>query len=187
MKEREDFIKNMAELNSSDLIFIDESGTNLGFTRLYGRTKVGDRVHDSKPKNEGKNLTLIGAISLTGVLASMTVEGGVKKEVFYAYIEQVLLPELEFGKIVLMDNLSSHKSILIEELIKSKGAKLIYLPRYSPDLNPIELCWSKVKAYLRLKKARTKELLETSIAQALELVTGENCQGWFGHCGYNAN
>ena len=156
-------------------------------TRLYGRSVVGERVYDSKPKNVGKNLTIIGAISLSGVVASMTLEGGVKEEVYFAYIEQVLLPELEPGKIVFMDNLSSHKSEKIEKLIESKGAKMRFLPRYSPDLNPIELCWSKLKSFLRSKKARTKEFLEKYISEGLELITNANCKGWFEHCGYNAN
>lgn len=153
-------------------------------TRNYGRAKKNKRAISTKPVSKGKLLTLIGAMSLNGMIACMTVDGGTKKETFITYLKDVLSPELRTGNIVIMDNLSTHKSEEVRTIIESKGAILIYLPRHSPDLSPIELAWSKLKSYLRKKKARDYELLQTYIKEALELITIENITSWFSHCGY---
>lgn len=127
---------------------------------------------------------MISSVRLDGSTACMVVEGATNKDVFEAYIEQILLPTLKAGDIVILDNLSAHKSRHVRELIKSVGAELWYLPAYSPDLNPIEKMWSKIKSILRTLKARTKEALIRAIAKALEMVTVSDTKGWFESCGY---
>ena len=171
-------------LNPKDLIFVDETGTNLSMTRSYARSTKGKRATSLNPVSKGKLLTLIGAVSLQGMIASMTVEGGTKKETFTTYLKDVLCPQLKPGNVVIMDNLSAHKSNEVKELIESKGAKLLYLPRYSPDLSPIELCWSKLKSYLKKKSAGNQDMLQQYIKEALELITIDNIKAFYSHCGY---
>ena len=139
---------------------------------------------ETVPQNYGENITMLAALSVAGITAPMTINGAVDGDVFKAYVEQVLCPTLEVGEVVVMDNLPAHKVSGIGELIQARGAKLIYLPPYSPDLNPIEKCWSKIKTYLRKKKARTREELEEALREALLLITEEDAQGWFKSCGY---
>jgi transposase len=181
---REAFLEHVADLDPHKFVFVDESGCQVGMTRDYGRGERGERVVGSKPANWGNNLTLIGALDLKGVRALMTVEGGTTGEVFEAYVEQVLGPRLRRGDIVVMDNLGSHKVDGIQEHIERRGAKLIYLPPYSPDLNPIEQCWSKLKAILKKLAAKTRNDLDAAIASALLTVCTSDCAGWFSHCGY---
>lgn len=165
--------------------FIDEAGVNLALTRLFGRAPRGQRVFDRVPHNYGANVTMIGALSLQGLDAVMTIEGATNGEVFRAYVEQVLAPTLQSGDVVVMDNLSAHKVAGIREAIEQRGAQVHYLPPYSPDLSPIEPCWSKLKTVLRAAKARTYEALDTALVRALETVTGSDARGWFRHCGYH--
>jgi transposase len=174
----------MATLDWSCLKFIDESGVNIAMTRLYGRAPRGERAVGSAPQNYGQNITMLGALSSQGLEAMMTVEGATDSLVFRAYVQEVLCPTLSAGDIVVMDNLSAHKAAGIEEAIKAQGARLLYLPPYSPDLNPIERCWSKIKTALRAAKARTRETLEAAIKQALSTVRESDARGWFAHCGY---
>ena len=164
--------------------FMDESGMNLAMTRLFGRASRGERVVDTVPQNYGPNVTMIGALSLQGLDAVMTVDGAMDGDVFQAYVEQVLGPTLGAGDIVIMDNLGAHKVAGIREAIEHRGAQVVYLPPYSPDLSPIELCWSKVKTALRKAKARTREALERALAQVWATVTAVDAQHWFAHCGY---
>jgi transposase len=164
--------------------FIDESGINLAMTRLFGRAPRGERVVDTVPQNYGANVTMIGALSLQGLDAVMTVEGATDGDVFRTYVEQVLGPTLVAGDIVIMDNLRAHKGVGIREAIEGRGAQVQFLPPYSPDLSPIEPCWSKIKTALRKAKARTREALERALAQALSTVTAVDAQHWFAHCGY---
>ena len=171
-------------LRVSRLKFIDESGVNIAMTRLWGRAPKGQRVVGSVPQNWGSNITLLAALSASGVSATMTVEGATDTDIFCAYVGQVLSPTLSEGDIVVMDNLSAHKAQKVRELIEAKGARLVYLPPYSPDLNPIERCWSKIKTYLRAAKARTSERLNEAIKQAFETITESDARAWFKHCGY---
>ena len=164
--------------------FLDEAGSNLAMTRLYGRGAGGARVIETVPQNYGENITMLAALSVAGIEAPMTINGAVDGVVFKVYVEQVLSPTLKAGDIVVMDNLLAHKVAGIKELIEERGAKLIYLPPYSPDLNPIEKCWSKIKTYLRKAKARTRDELEKALREALLLITEEDAQGWFKSCGY---
>jgi hypothetical protein len=124
-----------------NLVFIDESGINLGMTRLRGRAMSGERVYDCCLRNRGSNISLIGALSMDGLIATMSLPGSVNTDVFVTYVQLVLVPQLWVGAIVVMDNLPVHKATKIRDIIESVGAELIFLPPYSPDLSPIELCW----------------------------------------------
>lgn len=181
---RQHYRTQLAPYQYRRLIFVDESGCNIAMTRRYGRARPGMRVHDSVPKNFGRNVTILGALSCTGLNAVMSVEGTTDTAVFRAYVEQVLVPTLAAGDIVVMDNLSSHKVSGIREAIEAAGAHLLYLPPYSPDYSPIENCWSKLKANLRKTKARTREALDNALKQAIESITDSDAKGWFKHCGY---
>jgi transposase len=167
--------------------FIDESGVNLAMTRLYGRAPRGERAVGSVPINYGSNITIIGSLSASGLDALMTVDGATDGEVFRVYVSRVLCPSLRRGDIVVMDNLGAHKVSGIREAIEGCGAKLIYLPPYSPDLSPIERCWSKIKAALRAAGARTRRALERAIKEAISTVSESDALAWFAHCGYRLN
>ena len=153
-------------------------------TPRYGRAKPGERVNEATPLNYGENITMLAAISLSGIDAPMTIEGAVDGLVFKTYVEQVLAPTLEHGDVVVMDNLAAHKVDGVIDAIEARGAKAIFLPPYSPDLNPIEKCWSKIKTYLRSAKARTREALEKALKEALLLITPSDASGWFASSGY---
>jgi transposase len=174
----------LRRLKSARLKFIDESGVNIAMTRLWGRAPKGERVVGSVPQNWGRNITMLAALSASGVAATMTIEGATDTEVFCAYVEHILSPTLCAGDIVVMDNLSAHKADEVRRLIEHRGAELLYLPPYSPDLNPIERCWSKIKTALRAAKARTTERLNEAIKQAFETITEADARSWFKHCGY---
>lgn len=177
----------IAELDLKRLKFVDESGVNLAMTRLYGRAPRGDRVVGSVPQNYGENITMLASLGLTGLGAMMTVNGATDGDVFKVYAEEVLCPGLRRGDIVVMDNLGAHKVSGIREAIERRGAKLIYLPPYSPDWSPIEKCWSKIKSVLRGIGARTRETLEAAIKQAIGTITESDALAWFAHCGYPLN
>jgi transposase len=181
---RKEYRRQQPTMPARKLIFVDESGTNLGMARTYGRAPIGQRVLGAKPQNRGPNISLVGALGIKGVTAAMLVKGAINGEVFKAFVEQVLAPTLQPGDRVLMDNLNVHKVAGIEEIIQSKQAKLCYLPSYSPDFSPIECCWSKVKEYLRSTAARTFDDLQEGIKNALDKVTETDAEGWFKHCGY---
>ena len=164
--------------------FIDESGVNIAMTRRVGRAPRGERVVGTGPQNYGANLTMIAALSLHGIDATMTIEGAADTDVFQAYGEQILGPTLRPGDIVVLDNLSAHKIARIRDAMESRGARVIYLPPYSPDLSPIEQGWSKIKTFLRTAHARTREALEAGIQQALTTITTADARSWFTYCGY---
>jgi transposase len=153
-------------------------------TRRYGRAPRGERVVGTVPQNYGANVTMLAALGSQGVEAVMTVDCATDAEVFRIYVEQVLGPTLRPGDIVIMDNLRAHKTAGIREAIEQVGAQVVYLPPYSPDLSPIEPCWSKLKTALRTAQARTREALEYAIAQALATITVSDAHSWFQHCGY---
>jgi len=166
------------------LRFIDEAGVNLAMTRLRGRAPRGERAHESVPRNYGAQTSLIGALSLSGVEAVMTLEGAVDTDAFDAYVEHILRPTIKRGDVLVLDNLSAHHASRIEEVAAECGAEVIWLSPYSPDFSPIELMWSKIKTRMRAAKARTREELESAFKAALGLVTESDCLGWFSHCGY---
>jgi transposase len=153
-------------------------------TRQWGRAPKGERIDEATPQGHWEVLTTLGAMSLRGIDAAMTVASATDGDVFTAYVEQALCPQLKPGDVVVLDNLSAHKVTGIRELIESRGAQLLYLPPYSPDLNPIEKAWSKFKKYLRDAKARTKEALDQAVTEALKTITADNAAAWFRLCGY---
>jgi transposase len=166
------------------LKFLDETGINLAMTRRYGRAAPGVRVVESVPHNYGANISLLAALGVAGVSAPMTVEGAVDAAVFRAWVAQVLGPTLKPGDIVVLDNLAVHQVAGIAQLIESRGARLEPLPPYSPELNPIEQCWAKLKTALRQARARTRHALDAALKQALQTITPADAQAWFTHCGY---
>jgi transposase len=166
------------------LVFFDESGVNLAMTRTYARAPRGERAVGYVPKNWGESLTLSAGIALRGLIAPLRLVGSMTADVFEAYVEQFVCPELRAGDIVIVDNLSAHKRASLAGLVASVGASLKYLPPYSPDLSPIEPCWSKVKELIRAAAARTVEALDEAIVKALRAVSTTDARGWFGHCGY---
>lgn len=166
------------------LKFIDESGVHLGLTRLCGRAAPGERVPEATPGYSGKHYTLIAALGFTEVTAAWVLEEAMTREAFDVYITQVLAPTLQPGDVVLIDNLNVHKSAIARQAIEARGARLQFLPPYSPDLNPIEKCWAKVKTVLRRLKARTLEELIDALDRAFQSITPEDARAWFAHCGY---
>lgn len=153
-------------------------------TRRYGRGQRGERVREGAPGGHWHTVTLLGAITMDGLLATMTIPEPTDGDVFLAYLEQVLCPRLEPGKVVVMDNLSAHKHRQVRSLIEQVGAELLYLPPYSPDFNPIEKCWSKIKEYLRAAKARLLTTLDQAITAAMDTITAHDAEAWFQWCGY---
>lgn len=165
-------------------MFLDECGTHTSLTRRYARAPKGQRAVGQVPRNRGRNLTLLAALSSRGVQAELVIEGGVNGHVFVAYVEQVLVPTLRPGDVVVLDNLGAHRVPMVRALIEAAGATVLFLPPYSPDLNPIEELFSKLKTRLRALAARTKGTLLSSIGHALATVTHADIQGWFRHAGF---
>ena len=168
------------------LVFIDESGAQTNMTRTHGRAPRGVRVIEKVPHGHWMTTTMISAIRTTGPFAAALVNGPTDSDVFRTYVEYVLAPELKRGDVVILDNLRPHKAAGVREMIEKAGAKLLYLPPYSPDFNPIEPMWSKVKRHLRSAAARTCEALQTAVWKGLDRVTPKDCVGFFRHCGYFA-
>jgi transposase len=167
------------------LIFLDESGAKTNLTRLRGRAPKGERVHASAPCGRWHTTTMISSIRLAGSTACMALEGTTDTESFRAYVGEVLVPALNPGDIVILDHLSPHKSDPTLALITEVGAQVLFLPAYSPELNPIEKMWSKVKCLRRGAEARTPADLIKAIGQALAKVTAKDALGWFTSCGYS--
>lgn len=185
LQRREQFWKEIQQIAPEQLIFLDESGVTTEMTRRYGRAEGGQRVREATPASHWKTLTILGALSCSGLVATMTVETPTDRDVFLAYLEQVLCPQLQPGQVIVMDNLSTHKVAGVSELLAIRGARLLYLPPYSPDLNPIEKCWSKLKQILRSLQARSLEALEHAITQAIRTISSDNAQAWFRYAGYS--
>jgi transposase len=169
------------------LVFLDESSINTGMTRLYGRGPRSERVVDYTPDVRFERTTIMSSVRLNGNMAPLVFEGSLNGDLFREYLNVFLVPTLQEGDIVVMDNLTSHKVKGVASLIASAGATIQYLPPYSSDLNPIEMMWSKVKASLRKSKARTKELLEASLAEALNTITLSDIHSWFIEDGYSTH
>jgi transposase len=174
----------MSGVEAKRLVFVDECGSNIALTPLYARAPKGERARSSVPRNRGKNTTLIASLSVEGIGAAMILEGAANAVAFEAYLEDVLVPSLQPGQIVVMENLPAHKGARVQQLIEDRGGQLLFLPAYSPDFSPIEETFSKIKAFLRRTGARTPEALQEAIAQALLTVTCQDALGWFRHCGY---
>ena len=177
----------ISSIDSDRFVFVDECSSNTSLAPLYGWAKKGDRAHQKAPRNWGKNITLLSSIGKEGGMgASLVVEGSTNATVFETYLEEVLLPTLKRGQVVVMDNLSAHKGERVRELIEGEGCELVYLPPYSPDFNPIEQAFSKLKSYLRGACARGRDTLMEVIGEALRTITASDAEGFFEHCGYRA-
>jgi transposase len=173
-------------LDARSLVFVDEMGTNISLSPLYGWSRKGERAHCSVPRNRGKNTTLLASMTMEGMGPSLAVEGATNGEVFEAYVERILVPTLRKGQVVVMDNLSAHKRERVRELIEGRGCELLYLPSYSPDFNPIEEAFNKIKGILRKVEARSREALLEAIGVAISALSADDARGFFEHCGYHA-
>jgi transposase len=173
-----------ARIEPERLVFVDEMGTNTSLSPIYAWAPKGRRAHCSVPRNRGKNTTLLSSMSFSGMGPSLAVDGPTDREVFEAYVERVLAPTLRAGQVLVMDNLSVHKGERVRELIEHRGCQLLYLPPYSPDLNPIEEAFGKIKGLLRKAEARTREALVEAMGRALSAVSKHDARGFFEHCGY---
>ncbi len=171
-------------------MFIDEAGITTRMTRSHARAPKGQRAFGTVPCGSWRRLTLLGALGCDGVVAAMSVEAATSTPVFLAFIERVLIPELcrtKPGAVVVMDNLSPHKAAAVRDTLEAAGFTPLYLPRYAPDLSPIEPMWSKIKTLLRAKAARTVEALTDALGPVIDAVTAQDARGWFRHCGYALN
>lgn len=186
MARREAWAQCLPGLDPDRLVFLDESGINTVMARRCGRCARNERLVDSAPAGQWRSNTLLAAVRLDGVVAPIVFDGPIDGESFASYVEQALVPALEPGDIVIMDNLPAHKGPRVARAIEGAGCSLAYLPPYSPDFNPVENMWSKVKASLRKTAARTFDGIIDGVAKALRAVTLEDCQGYFDHCGYDA-
>jgi transposase len=166
------------------LVFVDEMGANISLSPLYAWSPKGERAHARVPHNRGKNTTLLASMGVEGMGHCLAVEGSTTAAVFETYVERILAPSLRSGQLVVMDNLTAHKGQRIKELIEERGCKLVYLPPYSPDLNPIEEAFSKIKRFLRGAEARTRKALIEAMGAAISAVTDRDARGFFEHCGY---
>jgi transposase len=174
----------MKTVTHERLKFIDESAVTTVLTRLFGRAAPGARVREAVPKNYEQSTSVVSLIGLGGVETTMLVEGAVDTLVFNAFCENFVRPCLKVGDVLVLDNLSAHRASRIEEIALSCGARVLWLPPYSPDFSPIEQMWSKLKTYLRKAKARIGEELDRAVSEGLKLITESDCRGGFKHCGY---
>lgn len=172
-------------LDPGKLVFVDESGFNLAMTPLYARAPKGKRAYGQVPRNRGENTSFLAALSLNGLQAPMTFQGSVDGIAFETYVERVLVPTLTPGQIIVLDNHRIHKGDRVAELLAARGCLLLFLPPYSPDLNPIEEALSKIKTFVKNCQARARDALDRAIAAALKTITLQDILGWFGHSGYN--
>lgn len=187
MEKRADFRTRAAEWLIEHVKWFDEMGVQLNLTREYGRALPGKRIVEGVPSDYGSNYTVLAALGLTGVQAPWVIEGALNGELFQLYVAEVLAPTLRPGDIVLMDNLPTHKVTGIAELVEARGARLEFLPPYSPDYNAIERCWSKIKTYLRKAKARTYRALVKALKEAFATVTEDDVRAWIAFCGYSVH
>ena len=164
------------------MVFLDESGINTDLTRIYGRSCGGNRCVDKVPLNTPKNTTILSSIRLNGQTAYTTYQGGTNKDKFIDYLKNVLAPTLQDGDIVIMDNMRTHHAKAVREVIDNLKINVIYLPPYSPDFNPIEKMWSKIKSVLRKLKIRASEALPNAVEYAFSKVSSSDCLGWFVSC-----
>ena len=190
--ERDEFLRAAwralvaGEIDAERLVFVDEMGTNVSLSPIYAWSRKGERAFGSAPRNWGKNVTLLASITAGGLGPCLAVEGATTREVFEAYLERVLAPSLKPGQMVVMDNLSAHKGGRVKEILEGRGCEVLYLPPYSPDFNPIEQAFSKVKGLLRRAQARTRQALIEAMGEALSAVSARDVRGFFGHCGYRS-
>ncbi len=165
-------------------MIVDECGSNIHLTPVYARAPRGERALGTVPRNTKKNTTLIASMTTDGMGPAMLVTGATDTAAFETYVAQFLAPALVPGQVVVLDNLSAHKSSRVQEVIEARGCTVWFLPAYWPDLSPIEEAFSKLKALLRRAEARTRAALQQAIAEALDMITAQDARGYFAHCGY---
>jgi len=182
---RKAFVEAIQQEDFTCFKFVDETSTHLTYCRRYARAEGGQRAGHGVPLHGGPNVTLVATLTPDGLQAAMTLSGAVTGEVFAAYLQHVLGPTLVPGDVVVLDNLPAHKVAGLAEIVAARGARLLYLPPYSPDFNPIELAFSKLKTWLRTAQARTREALEATIQAATEWISHHDAKNWFDHCGYH--
>lgn len=169
-------------LRAENLVFLDESGSNKAMAPRFGYAPKGERSRGSVPRNRGRNTSILAALSHQGMVGTMVVEGATTIEVLCTYLDRVLCAALRPGQIVVLDNLAAHKNEAVRERIEAAGCRLLFLPAYSPDFNPIEHAFAKLKSFLRKARARTQEALESAIAAGLATISPRDAHGWFNHC-----
>ena len=185
MIQREAWFEGQLDLDPDRLVFVDESWASTSMARRHGRCPRGERLRMSVPHGHWKTTTFIAGLRNSGIVAPYVVDCPVNRDIFEAWVEQALLRELRPGDIVVMDNLSSHKGPRVRALIESRGASVLYLPPYSPDFNPIENAFAKLKALLRREAARTVDALWSAIGRLIDLITPQECQNMFAAAGYD--
>ena len=185
LKRREDWFNNQLDLDPVRLVFIDETWASTNMARLRGRSQKGERLRAGIPHGHWKTTTFVAGLRLTGMVAPLVLDGPINRDAFHAYVNQVLVPELAPGDIVVMDNLGSHKGPAVRDAIEAAGATLLYLPPYSPDFNPIESAFAKLKALLRKAAERTVDDLWDAIADLIDLFTPQECANYFKAAGYD--
>jgi transposase len=171
-------------MDISTTFWLDESSRNTGMTRLYGRSFSGERVIDYVPDVRFERTSILGVLGLNGIIAPFVYNGSLNGELFRAYVSEILIPALKNGDTLILDNLSVHKVKGVLQPLTDKGINIAFLPPYSPDYNPIELAWSKIKAYLRKVKVRLLEALPDVICDILDTIAKSDARGWIKHCGY---
>lgn len=174
----------MAGLNPAELIFVDETSTHTALTRRRARAPRGQRAVGAVPRNHGPNITLVAALTPTGIGPALTIQGSVNSAAFTAYVQRVLAPSLRPGQVVVLDNLSAHKGAAARRAVEAVGARVVFLPAYSPDFNPIELAFAKIKQQLRTAAQRTEQGLLAATAQAIDTVSVTDAHGFYAHCGF---
>lgn len=184
MAERAAFQAEIQQIPPEDLVFVDETGITTKMVRRFARALRGSRALARAPAGRYESLTLLGAIALRGLRALMMIPAATDEAVFLAFVEQVLVPELRPGQVVVWDNLAAHKRPAIIAAVAHAGCRVLFLPRYTPEWNPAEPCWSKMKEFLRSRAARTLETLEAAVADAMDTISAQDARGWFQHCGY---
>lgn len=182
-KKRESWINEISKIEPERMVFLDESGVNTDLTRRYAWGIGKDRIADAVPCSTPSSTTVLSSIRLSGQSITTTYQGGTSGQRFVVYLKEQLLPTLSQGDVVIMDNMRSHHVKAVAEAFEGTGIRVCYLPPYSPDLNPIEKMWSKMKSILRKLKIRSLELLPQAIRDALSQVSQSDCLGWFKSCG----
>lgn len=181
---RSEFRTRQKAFDPTRLVFLDEAGCHISMTPTHGWAPRGERLYDHVPRNRGTVTTMLGALTIGGLEAVMTIEGSTNSNVFHAFITEVLAPRLNKDDVIVLDNVSAHKNLKTKEFLENLGVTMLFLPPYSPDMNPIEECWSKVKEMLRRVSARTITTLDQAVAAAADAVKPEDAAGWFAHAGW---
>ncbi len=187
LKRREEWFDGQLDLDPERLVFIDETWASTNMARRHGRCRRGERLRSGVPHGHWMTTTLVAGLRRTGMVAPMVLDGPINRDAFVAYVRQVLVPGLSPGDIVIMDNLSSHKAPAARDAIEAAGARLLFLPPYSPDFNPIEQAFSKLKAHLRKAAERTIHGLWDAIGRILDLYSPQECANYFANAGYDAD